>query len=148
MENEGDTGIDDGRDEREIVAVLNRLAWVLDERRWDEFEAIFTPDATAYGAEGSGPDAIQATVRRFLGGCGPSQHLLGNHQIDVDRDNARSRTKVRVMHQGLDDRADLTYEVFGYYHDDWERTVDGWRITAREIDVRIQLGDFAVLQPG
>lgn len=139
---------EDGRDEREIVAVLNRLAWALDERSWDEFEQIFTADATAYGADGPGPAAIETTVRTYLGGCGPSQHLLGNHQIDVDGDTARSRTKLRVMHQGLGDRAELTYEVFGYYHDAWARTTDGWRISAREIDVRLQLGDYSVLQPG
>jgi ketosteroid isomerase-like protein len=139
---------DDGRDERSIVAVLNRLAWILDERAWGDLDQVFTADAVAYGADEPGVPAIEETVRKFLGGCGPSQHLLGNHQIEVDGDTATARTKLRVMHQGADHRSDATYEVLGYYHDVLSRTAEGWRIAHREIDVRIQFGDFEVLQPG
>ena len=52
------------------------------------------------------------------------------------------------MHQGAGERADATYEVLGYYHDAFTRTADGWRMTRREIEMRMQFGDFSVLQPG
>ncbi|MBX4377709.1 nuclear transport factor 2 family protein, partial [Mycobacterium tuberculosis] len=43
-------------------------------------------------------------------------------------------------------RADLQpYESIGTYHDRLQRTSDGWRITHRRFDVRIELGDIGVL---
>ena len=83
-----------------------------------------------------------------LGGCGPSQHLLANHQIQVSGDAARSLTRARVFHQGAGERADRTYECFGEYHDTWIRTPDGWRMRTRRFDVSMALGDIDVLQPG
>lgn len=139
---------DDIADERSIVAVLDRLAWVLDERSWDDLEHVFTSDAEAYGSAAGGPAAIAATVRQYLGGCGPSQHLLGNYEIVVEGDTATARTKFRAAHQGAGDRSAATYEVLGYYHDTFTRASAGWRMTRREIDVRMQFGDPSVLQPG
>ena len=83
-----------------------------------------------------------------LDGCGPSQHLLGNHQISIDGDQAESSTKARVLHVGAGDRADLTpYEAIGVYHDQHLRTADGWRIIRRHFDVQISIGDINILQP-
>jgi hypothetical protein len=129
-----------------IVDVLVRCAAAFDGRDWAVLEKIFTRDATAYGA--AGREAVVATVRSFLGGCGPSQHLLGNHHVLVGGDIARSVCKARVFHVGAGDRAHLTYECFGDYRDDLVRTEGGWRIARREFEVTIALGDIAVLQPG
>jgi hypothetical protein len=86
-------------------------------------------------------------LRALLGGCGPSQHLLGNYQVDVDGDRARSVCRIRVYHQGAGARAHLAFEVFGEYHDTWVRTPDGWRMTGRRMDTSIVRGDVEVLQP-
>lgn len=130
-----------------IVAGLNRLAAIFDAREWDRVGEVLADDATAYGAEGL--DAIVTTnLRQFLGGCGPSQHLLGNYEVEVDGDRAVSHTKARVFHQGAGERADRTWECFGVYHDTWARTPAGWRLTERVFDVHAAVGDFEVLQPG
>ena len=88
------------------------MATALDTRDWDALGALFTESATGYGVTGRA--AIVEMVRDHLGGCGPSQHLLGNHRVecdlDGDPDRARSRTYGRVFHVGSDDLADLTYE--------------------------------------
>lgn len=135
-------------DSEAIVALLRQVAWLLDERQWDGFDHVFTTDATAYGADGPGIASIVSRIREFLGGCGPSQHLLGNHEISVHGDSARARTSFRALHQGLGERSGSTYEVVGYYHDELRRSDSGWRISDRVIDVRISIGDMSVLQPG
>ncbi|MFI0357552.1 nuclear transport factor 2 family protein [Actinomadura sp. 9N407] len=137
------TGRDAAREE--IVHGLCAAATALDTRDWDALGAAFTPDATGYGA--SGRDAIVAQVRRHLGGCGPSQHLLGNHRVEVDGDQARSLTYGRVMHLGKGPTEGLTYECFGEYEDHWTRTGEGWLITSRTFRVTIELGDRSVLRP-
>ena len=140
--------VDPGLDDRhQIIEQLNLLALLLDHRSWDRFGEVFAPDVDAYGHQGI--DAVVTdSVRRHLGGCGPSQHLLGNYQIAVDGDAAHSVTRIRVMHQGAGERADRCWECFGEYHDAWARTPDGWRMTNRRMDVTMSFGDFAVLQPG
>jgi len=134
-------------EQKVIVDVLVRCAAALDRRDWAALDEVFTEDAVAYGTEG-GRAAVVAGIRQFLGGCGPSQHLLGNHHVLVDVDTARSVCKARVFHVGAGERAHLSYECFGNYWDDFVRTDDGWRIAKREFEVTIQLGDIAVLQPG
>ncbi len=126
--------------------MLVRCAATFDRRDWTALDDVFSPDAVAYGAEGR--PAVIATVRSYLGGCGPSQHLLGNHQVLVDGDAARSVCKARVLHVGAGDKANLTYECFGNYWDDLVRTGAGWRIAKRHFEVTISLGDISVLQPG
>ena len=139
------TGLDD---RQAIVDLLNRFAAVLDGRRWDRLGEVFTDESVAYRGESVGLHDIEQEIRSHLGGCGPSQHLLGNYQVRVDGDRATSVTKARVLHQGLGERSDLTFECLGDYHDDHVRTPSGWRIARRRFEVHLALGDPSVLQPG
>jgi SnoaL-like domain len=132
-----------------IIDVLNAYATCLDTRAWSGLNDVFHPDAVGiYAATLTGRAAVIESIRSFLDGCGPSQHLLGNYQISINGDNAESSTKARVLHVGAGERADLTpYEAIGTYHDRHLRTADGWRIIHRHFDVQIALGDINVLHP-
>jgi len=134
-------------DQLAIAAALGRLTWLLDHRDWDHMGEVMAPDVEAYGARGL--DTVLTTViRPLLGGCGPSQHLLGNHQIAVDGDRARSMVYARVHHRGAEPDSERWWECMGEYHDEWRRTPDGWRMTRRVFEVTITHGDDSVLQPG
>lgn len=136
----------DFEDREQIVEALAQLAAALDRRDWESVAAAFLPDARAYG--GSGVDEVLAVVQAHLGGCGPSQHLLGNHRVTVSGDVARSLTYGRVYHFGAGPMTGSFFECFGEYDDHWVRTVAGWRISQRVFDMRGQIGDFGVLRPG
>ncbi|WP_407335839.1 nuclear transport factor 2 family protein [Dietzia kunjamensis] len=133
-----------------IIERLADVASALDSRDWDGLGELFTESATGYGA--TGRQAIVERVREHLGGCGPSQHLLGNHRVQLafhgDEDRARSLTYARVLHLGAGDRSDLSYECFGEYSDLWTRTPEGWRIDSRRFHISFDRGDFRTLQPG
>ena len=134
-------------DHHAIVDRLALMSEICDTRAWHRLSQVMDPDVVAYGA--TGIDAVvEENLRRFLGGCGPSQHLLGNHRVEVDGDTAGSTCEARVFHQGKDEREHLTWECFGTYRDRWVRTPEGWRMTERVFDVRATIGDFSVLQPG
>ena len=142
-------------DREQIIERLADVATGLDTRDWDGIGDLFTEDGTAYGT--TGRTEIVKTIRRYLGGCGPSQHLLGNHRVELEVDDdggpahsARSRTYARVLHLGArgTDKDGLTYECFGEYTDLWTRGADGWQIRSRTFDVDFHLGDIQVLQPG
>lgn len=130
-----------------IVSQLNRFAELLDMRRWDALDQVVAEDAVCYGERGI-PALIENNLRVYLGGCGPSQHLLGNYAIEVDGDAATSATKIRAFHVGLGERANRSFESIGVYRDRWRRTPSGWRMVERIFDVDVNVGDFDVLQPG
>ena len=132
-----------------IVDVLNRYATALDERRWELLDEVFHEnchmDFVAWQAD-SRREAV-AHIRSFLGGCGPSQHLLGNYEIEISGDEATSRVYVRAFHLGRDERQRTSYEMGGEYRDRLERGAEGWRIVERLGRARWQQGDPSILGP-
>jgi hypothetical protein len=133
-------------DRDQILETLATLAAALDHRDWDTLHAAFAPDARGYGVEG-GADAVVAQVRRHLGGVGRTQHLLGQSRVTIDGDTARSLTYARVHHLGAGPMKGEFFECMGEYDDAWVRVDGRWLLAARDFDMRIMLGDFAVLRP-
>ena len=132
-------------DRTAIVELLAELAAATDARDWDTIASLLTDDCDAYGAHG--PAAVVRRMQDHLGGVGPTQHLLGDHRVSVTGDRARSLTYGRVHHVGAGPMEGSTYEYLGEYDDRWVRTDAGWRLSRRWFEIRISLGDFAVLRP-
>ncbi len=128
-----------------IVGALNRLGALYDARDWDHLDEVLLPDGLIYGQRGL-EALLENNLLAHLGGCGPSQHFLGNYDIAVDGDTATSDTRVRAFHRGADELADRTFETFGVYHDRWVRTAQGWRMAERELQVDMNIGDISVLK--
>lgn len=136
-------------DHREITGVLDRYAEALDARRWELLSEVFVPDLEFDFGEWtvSSREEAVATIRSYLDGCGPTQHLLGNYRIDVDGDTARSRVYVRAFHVGIGAATGKTYEMGGEYRDELRRTPEGWRSHRRQGVVFWELGSRDVLGP-
>lgn len=135
--------------ERDLHQVLIAYALLCDERDWHGMGKVFSDDASAnYGGRAL-PDraAILAMLRNNLGGCGPTQHLLGNLQVWMDGEQVSSRIEVRASHRGTGDKQDQTYDCMGHYQDRWTRTPHGWRIAHRTMVVALEFGSRKVLTP-
>jgi hypothetical protein len=135
---------------REVEVALGRYARACDRRDWAAFDAVFAPDATAdYAGQFAlqGREAIVASIRAHLGGCGPSQHLLGNFAIAIAGKSAESHCYVRAFHQGRGDKAHLTYEAFGEYEAHWRRLPEGWRALEWIMRVHCETGSPEILGP-
>jgi len=132
-------------DREQIVEALAHVAAALDSRDWDALRDWFTPDTDAYGVRGQ--DALIAQLKAHLGGVGPTQHLLGNHRVTIEGDRARALTYWRAHHVGTGPMDGSSFEAMGEYDDQLVRGGAGWRISRRWVDVRISLGDVAVLRP-
>jgi hypothetical protein len=128
-----------------LLDTLYGLQRAIDGRDWDTIRATFTPDATGYGR--TGVDDILTIMQDHLGGCGPTQHLLGNPLVTVAGDRATTRAYARVHHQGAGSHEGDHYEALGEYDDRWVLLDGEWRLAYRHFDTRIHLGDFSVLQP-
>jgi len=121
-------------DERAIHHQLYALASAMDNRAWDALDTIIADEAEGDFGEGyevSGRAGFVAMFRRFLGNCGPTQHLLGNILVSIDGERATSRCYVRDMHQGDGIHSDKFLSTPGEYRDQWARTSHGWRLVHR-----------------
>ncbi len=134
-------------DRLDVIDVVNRYATALDARDWDLLDLVFAPDVKAeFGRTCAGCEAVKELVRGMLGGCGPTQHLLANHRVEVAGDEASCISSVRAFHAGRGPVEGQTYELFGEYHDRLRRTGAGWRIASRRMVVLHELGTRAVLR--
>jgi hypothetical protein len=123
-------------DRLEIQQLIIDYSTAIDTRRFDDLDAVFTPDAyidyTALGGiEGRYPE-VKAWLAEVLPNFPMYAHMLGNLSVRIDGDAASSRTicfnpmvlpaaakQDQIMFCGL------------WYDDDFLRTADGWRMTRR-----------------
>ena len=139
-----------GSDARwEIAGVLDAYAEALDRRKWALLDEVFAPELEFDFGEWVARSREEAvtSIRSYLDGCGPTQHLLGNYRIDVEGETARSRVYVRAFHLGVGDAAGKTYEMGGEYRDELRRTEAGWRIASRRGRLHFEQGNPAVRAP-
>lgn len=138
--------------EHALAQVLTRYATACDTRDWGLLQQVFAPDCTTvYGGSYvcEGVQKVRRMISAHLDGCGPTQHLLGNLQVDASNPACvRSKIHVRAAHQGLGERAQLRYDAIGYYEDQWVRLPQGWRIRRRSMTLLLEIGERSVLQLG
>ena len=132
-------------DRDEILERLAQVAAATDARDWGALRALATDDVHGYGARSA--DEMIAVLQAHLGGVGSTQHLLGNHRVTIDGDTARVLSYGRVHHVGSGPMDGSFYECMGDYDDTWVRTEQGWKLAKRWFEIRIELGDRAVLRP-
>jgi len=125
-------------DRLELQQLLVDYSTAIDTRRFDDLDAVFTPDAYIdYRAMG-GIDGQFPEVKAWLAETLPKifqahAHMLGNFDVRIDGDTATSRTfcfnpmvfagdKNQIMLCGL------------WYDDEFVRTAAGWRMTSRVED--------------
>jgi hypothetical protein len=137
--------------EREIHLALCRFTRACDERDWAAFETALAPDISMefpgfFAIEGR--DAVIASIKGQLGGCGPSQHLIGNLVVTAAGKSAESRCYARAFHRGRGDKADITFEAFGEYVVRWRRLAEGWRAVEWTMAVQTEMGSREIFGPG
>jgi hypothetical protein len=132
-----------------VIETLDRYAVALDTRDWELLDGVFTPEAAADFGDYrcTGRDEIRKLIQNMLGGCGPTQHMLGVYRIEISGDEATSTCSIRAHHVGLGAEAQLQYECFGEYRDRLVRMPEGWRIRHRAMRVTHEIGTRAILKP-
>lgn len=131
-------------DEKALVDLTIRYTWAIDHRRFEDLSLVFAEDGTAdYGRLGvfRGPGAIGEACAGALGRFDRTQHIVANHQIDLQGDEADGRCYFQAQHVRKDSSGDHNYIVAGTYADRFRRTPDGWRIAHRTLRVTWTQGD-------
>jgi 3-phenylpropionate/cinnamic acid dioxygenase small subunit len=137
------------KDYKNIENLLISYAIALDSRNWNLLTTVFHENAIAsYGSdqiglliESTSRDEIIDMCKKNAGGCGPTQHLLGNFRINTRHNNATSKCYVRAFHCGLEPNQNQSYEMLGEYQDEWKKYDDNWMIIKRKLRVDIEIGN-------
>ncbi|GFG96987.1 nuclear transport factor 2 family protein [Mycobacterium timonense] len=125
-------------DRLEIQQLLVDYSTAIDNRRFDDLDRVFTPDAyidyTALGGiEGHYPE-----VKKWLSEVLPNfpvyAHMLGNFSVRIDGDTASSRVicfNPMVLGGGPGKEGEQVLFCGLWYDDEFARTPEGWRMTRR-----------------
>jgi hypothetical protein len=121
-------------DRFEIQQLLIDYSTAIDNRRFDDLDRVFTPDAyidyrAMGGIDGRFPE-VKAWLAQVLPNFPAYAHMLGNFDVRVDGDTASSRTICfNPMVLGGDQNQILYCGL--WYDDEFIRTPDGWRMSRR-----------------
>ncbi|GAB3233063.1 nuclear transport factor 2 family protein [Mycolicibacterium hippocampi] len=121
-------------DRLEIQQLLIDYSTAIDQRRFDDLDAVFTSDAyidyrAAGGIDGQFPE-IKAWLSEVLPNFPAYYHMLGNVDVRVTGDTATSRAICfNPMVMGGDQQQ--IYFVGIWYLDEFVRTAQGWRMSRR-----------------
>ena len=129
-----------------IRETLYRYSLMVDRRRWELIDAVFTEDATidytsvGWGAT-RGPHREQLRwLDEMLKPWPMNLHLISHEIIQVEGDRANSSCCFNAPMGRKDEKGVSTFLTnAGYYHDELVRTAAGWRIRERVCDMTIQI---------
>ena len=144
------TEVDVGRlaDTAAVVDVCVRNARALDKRDWELLATCFVDDVVVEfeGVEPlHGVAAVVDVCRGALEPLDASQHLLGNHHVNVDGDSASSECYVHAQHVRDALAPADKYVAAGTYRDTLERRDGAWKITRRRLQISWTDGNPDVL---
>ena len=125
------------RDRLDIDDLLVRYATVIDERRWDDLDSVFSGDAVLDYRSAGGIRGSLDEVRDWLSSVLPifawTQHLIVNRVVDLvpGAQTATARSGFHNPNGAEVDGKLWLFVVGGAYHDRLVRTDNGWRIRHR-----------------
>jgi hypothetical protein len=121
-------------DRLEIQQLLVDYSMAIDSRRFDDLDAVFTPDAhidySAFGGIVGRYPQVKTWLAEVLPNFANYAHMLGLPSIRVNGDTATARTFCfnPMVFAG---ESPATMLLGLWYDDEFVRTPDGWRMSRR-----------------
>ena len=122
-------------DTQKIIDLTIAYTWIIDRGPRENLSEIFTDDAVFIidVRHLNGLDEILGKIERTLGGLSASQHLISNHQVLIDGDNATCSCYLHAQHTLQGTEGGDNYVMAGRYVDKLIRVGTEWRIVEREL---------------
>lgn len=119
-------------DEADIRRLIILYGFLLDDRRFDEWADLFTPDATCMGHVGR-PAIVQAIAHMQC--SAGNKHIACSSLINLSGDRALAWTDgFGLVDAGPGDGAARSYAFFPLrYYDQLVREKDRWRFARRDV---------------
>jgi 3-phenylpropionate/cinnamic acid dioxygenase small subunit len=136
-----------------IRDTLSAYASGIDLRDWPRYRACFTEelDVDFESFSGSPGRTISAedwvsAVKIGLTGFQSTQHLISNHRIAVEGDEASCIANVQAYHYLPNDEVEDLYTLGGYYENRLVRDAGSWKIRACRLTVTWTRGDRSLFE--
>ncbi|MCM2393728.1 nuclear transport factor 2 family protein [Streptomyces albipurpureus] len=131
-----DAGASRAADEAALARLLTSYAWCVDDKRWEDWEACFTPDAEVRMpfASHNGSAGLAEWGRAALAPFERTHHMSANIEVTVTGATAVGRSKFQAVHVPEASRPSEHFTEAGTYLWAFRRTPDGWRISRCEIE--------------
>jgi len=117
--------------------LVRRYAEIVDTRTFDAFDEVFTTEAVLETGNGRrvGLDEIR-TAMQGLHRYEATDHQVGASTFTIDGDRATGTVECEAHHWSTNDSGHRTDRVMTItYHDRYEQTPAGWRLTHRRLDI-------------
>ncbi len=137
-------------DRLQLLDLCVRYAVGVDREDWEVFRSCFTEDAVIDYTATGGPrhpvegmvDFLSQAMQPFVG----KQHLMINHEVEIDGDTARGRLGF-YNPMPLKTEHGMLFTLYGgWYIDEYKRTPEGWKISARSQELSFDTSKFPFLQ--
>lgn len=128
-------------DRDQILDVLATYCQTVDDGRFDEWEQIWTVDATftVVGQTHQGRGALRSFIEAAQPPHLRGKHVLVNPIVNVEGDSATASSDFLFLARA--DGGGATVTQVGRYRDRLVRTADGWKISARDITLGFPAAD-------
>lgn len=114
-----------------------RMLWHADRREWDQLRDVLAEEVTLDYTSLNGGEPATLTAEQvieawsgLLGSLDATQHLVGNHLVSLDGDDARCTASFQATHLFANPFGDPVWTLGGHYEFRLSRSATGWRITS------------------
>jgi hypothetical protein len=123
-------------DRWDVIDTCTRMAWYADQREWERLHDVFADRVRLDYTSLNGGEPVTLTPaqivdawKNVLGGFAATQHLLGNHLVDIDDDSAVCTAAFQATHRKAEPYGDSLWTLGGTYRFELARVDRRWRIT-------------------
>lgn len=135
-----------------IAETASALGLLVDQRAWDQLQAIFSdPVEVDYTSLNGGepvtvsPADLIAGWRQILDHLDATQHLIANHLVTIDGENATCAANVQGTHMLANHSGGPIWTVGGRYDISLIRLPVGWRISELTLTVQWATGNQHIM---
>lgn len=139
-------------DKLAIIELLNRFGIAIDERDWGSFSNLFADlvefDYSAIGdiAGSFSSEEITNNAYKNFSGFEATQHIISNHQVEIQDNTASCKAYVRAMHVLPNEDTDSILEIGGSYTGQLIRTDSDWKIIGWEFTIFWSKGNLKLFE--
>ena len=136
-------------DREQIIGTVDAIGIYADADRWDlvaeQFADEVVIDYTSYATASAGaaepkaitPQEVVTAWQSVLPGYDYTQHIIGNHQVELNGDEATAVSNVHATHV-----LEGEHWIFlGDYEHHLVRTDEGWKVDQMTANMRAELGN-------
>jgi hypothetical protein len=134
-------------DERDIINTVNAIGMFSDECNWSALSETFADevllDYSSMGApaEGLKPAEIIIRWKALLPGFKMTQHMITNHRVRIEGDEAVCLSYVAATHHLPNPTGNDIWFVMGHYEHHLVRSLTGWKVDRMKFDATLIEGN-------